>query len=112
MVLLFDGLAGVIAPGVGRDFLVGSDDQSHRRRRGDQGERLLPMRMGDRVVIPIEVHRGRFGRGDDPRHGGVEGMRGQREEARLLLREDLRDPGARDGGAGVRSRRASAETTR
>ena len=47
--------------------------------------------MRNRVAIPVEAHIGRFAGGDDPRHGGVERMRGQREESRLLLREDLRD---------------------
>ena len=91
MLLLFDRLAGVVAPRVGCDFLVGPDDQPHGRRRRDQGERLLPMRMGNRVAIPVEPHVGGFAGGDDPRLGRVEGMREQREQPRVLLREDLRD---------------------
>src|SRR5262249_51783877 len=91
MVLLFDRLAGVVAARMLGNFFCGPGDQPHRRRRRDQGERLLPMRMGDRVAIPVEAHVGGFAGGDDPLHGGVEGMRGEREKPRLLVREELGD---------------------
>ena len=47
--------------------------------------------MGNRVAVAIEPDVRQFAGDDRPHQRGLEGMRGQRQEPRLLLREDLRD---------------------
>ena len=66
-------------------------DEAHRRRAREQRERPPDVRVRNGIAIPVKAHVGRLAGGDGAQRLGVEGMRGQREEARLLLREDLRD---------------------
>lgn len=49
------------------------------------------MRVRNGIAIPVKPHVGSLAGGHRAHHLGVEGMGGQRQEARLLLREDLRD---------------------
>ena len=108
-------LAGVVAAGVARD-LLGAGDHAHGRRRSRAASA-----GGARGCAESSSCCGRSARtgvlpdDDGAHHVGLEGMRGQRQEPRLLLGEDLArrsDRAARDAGADARSRRASAETAR
>lgn len=83
-------LPRVVAPRVPRDLLR-TGDEAHGRRAREQRERPADMRVRNRIAIPVEVDVRGLAGDDGAQHLGVEGMRGQREEARLLLREDLRD---------------------
>ena len=85
-----DRLAGVVAPRVTRN-LLGARDDSHGGRVGQQRERPADVRVGNRVAIPVEPDIRRLAGDHGAHHVGLEGMCREREESRLLLREDLRD---------------------
>ena len=85
-----DRLAGVVAARVAGDHLAAGDDP-HGRRAGQEGERPADVRVGNRIAIAVEADVGRLAGRDGAQHIGREGMRGQRQEPRLLLGEDLRD---------------------
>ena len=87
---IVDRLPGVIAPHVAGDRL-GPGDDPDRRRAGQERERPADVRVGNRVVIPIEADIGRLAGDHGAQDVGGEGMRRKREEPRLLLREHLRD---------------------
>ena len=109
---LLDGLAGVVAADVARDFL-GPRDEADGGGTREQRQRAADVRVRNRVAVAVEAHvRGLAGR-HGAHHVGLEGMRGQRQEPRLLLGEDLRD--GLIAQVGMRTlmrdrRRASAET--
>ena len=90
MRLVLDRLAGVVAASMPRD-LVGARDDPDGGRAGQQGERAAGVGVGNRVAVAIEADVRQFAGDDGPHELGLEGMRGQRQEPRLLLREDLRD---------------------
>ena len=87
---ILDGLGGVVTPRMSRD-LVGTRDDPDGGRAGEQRERTADVRVGNRVAVAIEADVRQFAGDDGPHQLGLEGMRGQRQEPRLLLREDLRD---------------------
>jgi hypothetical protein len=47
------------------------------------------VRVRDRVAIAVEAHVRRLAGRDGAHHVGREGMRGERQEARLLFRQDV-----------------------
>ena len=87
---VLDGLAGVVTPRMARD-LVGARHDPDGGGVGQERERAADVDVGNRVTVAIEADVRQFA-GDDGAHQlGLEGMRGQRQEPRLLLREDLGD---------------------
>ena len=87
---VLNGVPGVVAARVPRN-LVGAGDQSDRRRAREQREGPPDVRVRNGISISVEAHIRRLARHDWAPHVGVKGMDGQRQEARLLLREDLGD---------------------
>ena len=85
-----DGGPGVVAALVSRD-LVGASDEPDGRGVGQERQRVADVGVRNRVVVAIEPDVRELA-GDDWSHQvGLEGMRGQRQEPRLLFREDLGD---------------------
>jgi len=87
---ILDGLSGVVAASMPCD-LVGARDDPDGDRAGQQGEWTADVGVGNRVAVAIEADIREFAGDDGPHQLGLEGTRGQRQEPRLLLREDLRD---------------------
>ena len=80
----------VVAAWMPRD-LLGADDEPHGGRVREQRQRLADVGMRNRVAVAIEADVRQFAGDDGPQDVGFEGMRGQREQARLLLGQDLGD---------------------
>jgi len=87
---LLDHLAGIVAAGMARN-LRGTGDHTHGRGAGEQRQWAAHVDVGNRVAVAIEAHIRCLAGHDGAHHLGREGMRGERQEPRLLLREDLGD---------------------
>jgi hypothetical protein len=87
---VLDRGAAVVAAPVAGD-LLGAHHDPHGGGAGQQRERAADVGMGNRVAVAIEPHVRQFAGHHRPHEIGLEGMGGQRQEPRLLLREDLRD---------------------
>ena len=87
---VLDRLSAVVAADMARDLVEARDDPN-RGRAGQERERATHVGMGNRVPVAIEGDVRQVAGHDRPHQFGLEGMRGQRQEPRLLCREDLRD---------------------
>ncbi len=86
---ILDRGAGVVAAPVPGDR-VGPLHDSHGGGAGQQRQRPADVRVGNRVAVAIEPDVRQFAGHDRPHEIRLEGMGRQRQEPRLLLREDLR----------------------
>ena len=91
MRLLLDDLAGVIAADVARD-LLGAGDHAHGGRTREQRQRAPHVRVRNRVAVAVEAHVGGLAGDHRAHHVGLEGMRGERQQPRLLLGEHVARP--------------------
>ena len=96
---VLDGQSGVVgAVMVGQLGLLVEDADAGGG--SEQGQRLADVGVGDRVEIAVEADVRRLAGADGAHQVGLEGMRGQREQAGLLLVPDVGD--AAVGLVGVR----------
>ena len=87
---VLDGQPGVVgAVMVGQ--LVVSVEDADAGGRGDQGQRLADVGVGDRVEVAVEADVGGLAGADGTHQVGLEGIGGQRQQAGLLLGPDLGD---------------------
>ena len=88
MRVVFDALLAIIAARVARD-LGRALEEAHEVFGGDEGEGSTHEPVRDRVVVAIEADVGRLAGADGAEEVAAEGMLGERQQARLLLRQRL-----------------------
>ena len=91
---VLDGQSGVVgAVMVGQLGL--SVEDADAGGRGEQGQRLSDVGVGDRVEIAVEADVGGLAGADGAHQVGLEGIGGQREQAGLLFGPDVGDAAIR-----------------